>query len=104
MSMAKATIVKRDPEPERGPDLFEDVKRIDLQLTSNEAKALLIVMGKVGGHPETTLRGEIDTVLGAICQALGAYGSLDWKKTKRYLDRNDLARGNVFFFKGGAHV
>lgn len=104
--MASATIIKAEPEPDRGPDLFEGVKGLHLKLTSQEAKAVLVALSRVGGPPSTTMRGEIDTVMEAIYKALGIESPWagNWDKVKRYADRNDLLVGTLFFRKGGAHV
>ncbi len=101
--MASAKVVKRDPEPDRGPNLLEDVKHVDLQLTANEVMALLLVAQRVGGQPDKTLRGEIDTIKEAIMRALGVFPmdkrlSQGWR---RFMFREDIIGGQVYFKAGG---
>lgn len=94
---------------ERGPDLLKGIKSIDLLgLTPNMIRALLLIFSRVGGGPENTLRGEIDSVHQELLVALGvpASGGNAWRnqQAKRYLSRDDMAQGYVTFLKGGAHV
>jgi hypothetical protein len=101
--MASAKVVKRDPEPERGSNLLEDVKHVNLQLTPNEVMALLLVAQRVGGAPDKSLRGEIDTIAHAIMEALGVdlmnpRRSAGWR---RFTARDDMINGHIHFLAGG---
>ncbi len=98
--MASARIYKQEPVPDRGPDPLRDVKKVRLELTANEVRALLLVANRVGGSPERSLRGEFDTIRQAIQGALGIEPLTD----RRFLHREDMITGHLFFLKGGGHV
>jgi len=97
--VAKAKVFKADPVPDRGPDPLEDVKFLNLQLTPNELRALLLVATRIGGSSNSTLRGEFDTIKEELHRAL----KID-PGNNRFLNRNDIITGSVYFLKGGAHV
>lgn len=48
-----------------------ELKRIVLELTVAEARAIATVCERIGGSPETTLRGQVDKVYRAL-RAAGA--------------------------------
>lgn len=56
--MAKADVCSREVEVKT----VKEVKRVVLELTVAEARTLLSVFERIGGSPETTLRGQIDSV------------------------------------------
>ena len=101
--MASAKVVKRDPEPNRGPNLLEDVKHIDLQLTPNEVMAFLFVAQRVGGAPDKSLRGEIDTIKEALMRALGVDPNNPRRNAgwRRFAYRDDIIDGGLHFKAGG---
>ena len=56
--MAKADVCSREVEVKT----VKEVKRITLELTMTEARTLASVFERIGGSPEKTLRGQIDSI------------------------------------------
>jgi len=53
-------------------------RRVTLELTVAEARTLVTVMTKIGGHPDTSLRGQADSVYNAlVMQGLFSYEDED---------------------------
>lgn len=112
-----ATIVKvrkHEPSPEilTLPDLLEDIAEVTLKLTANEAKAFLLVASRVGGSPDSTLRGEIESIRRAMINALAEVWSAKHptrpanspRIDARYLNGAGVVQGHIEFTKGGRHI
>lgn len=55
--------------------VVKEPPKVVLEMTLDEAIALVIVAAHVGGHPETTLRGKIDAISHRLTQAGVPYRS-----------------------------
>lgn len=60
--MAKAKVINPVPVPQPEPT-------VELTLTMKEARALLVVQGKIGGPPDSSARGEWDKIGKALRNA-----------------------------------
>lgn len=93
-----------------GPELLNGIKRVRLDLSPNETRALLVLFGKIDHGPDgandddRTLAGEISSIEDAIYEQFGVLGGRFDISAARYQKRHDLAGGKIRFLKGGAHV
>ena len=77
-------------------------KKVTLSLNEDEALALLVLTGCVGGNPDTTSRGLIEndgdknTIHYALCRALGVSEEDVSFLHAKYVDRADAS----VYFKG----
>lgn len=95
--MAKADVCSREVEVKT----VKEVKTVVLELTVAEARSLLSVFERIGGDPETTLRGQIDSMYSALCSAgVEAYRLCDGmgetpmhveNSTSLYFDDNSIS-------------